>query len=930
MGKIGIMLTEQVFSCGCPRKISQDDIYELDFTCPKIWRLISSGRTTGIFQLESNFGQSWIKKIKAESIEELADVTALLRPGATQSEDSATGKTMTQLYCDRKHGREPCASFHESLDEILLPSQNVLVFQEQAMRIAMKVAGFSETEADDLRKCVTGDTKFLSRQRGWISIDKLLETHYNDEFLIMDELGNQKWKRIDKIWGTGKHDINIVKNSQGMSVKATRYHQFLTDTGWKARSRLSEEDYLLSPSVADFDGEDKISLDMAIVIGGMLTEGYFIKEASTFTNHESDIMKTFASAFYNLYSYKNIYSDNVTFGIRKSERNKINKYLKYGLSKDKEIPDVCLSLTKETMRHMLGFMFACELGVMKDGNIEYTSASPIIIEQLQLILLRYGITSYISTKRNKKYDRDYYYLGICDQEQQQRFLDEFEGYYIQDYKIHKIKKAIRKKKSQYTLDVFPSSITTKMIDQYPYIGKGESGTLYTSPISRKRFSKCAVKTQDSYWIDLSKSNHRYSRIKDMYTKKRQVYTYDFSMSDDSCPYIIANGIVIHNSMGKKDSELMEKVEGQFLKGSKKVGLMSQPEAEEVFNWIKASQRYAFNSSHALLYSIVAYWSAYMKVHYPLHFYHQWLLMAHEKIDKYEEVRNLILDGRSFGINFLPPDITSSKEEFSIEGDSVRVGLSNVKDVGLSQARKLVEMDWSPYYNKWVTLLLEVLVKLNSKVSVALIEVGAFDVLTGMGRQKMLYELKKARDLTSKELEKAIEIQREKQFEKLQDLIMHISRPKKEGGAAHNFRRTEKLESLAQILENPPYNLDDTVEWKVKREENRIGISVSCKITDIYEKHLTDASCSDIINGRSGRVSVLGTILEANKITTKKGSKMAFMRFSDGTAMLSDVIVFSNQFEKYASHIKKNNVVIISGDADDSVLKCQSVLSASKI
>jgi DNA polymerase III subunit alpha len=64
------------------------------------------------------------------------------------------GKSMTQHFVDRKHNREPVSYIHESLKDILKPTYGVLVYQEQAMRIAVKLAGFNEQEADNLRKAI--------------------------------------------------------------------------------------------------------------------------------------------------------------------------------------------------------------------------------------------------------------------------------------------------------------------------------------------------------------------------------------------------------------------------------------------------------------------------------------------------------------------------------------------------------------------------------------------------------------------------------------------------------------------------------------------------------------------------------------------------------------------------------------------------------
>ena len=125
---------------------------KIDLHDRETWALYKNGLTKGIFQLESNLGRSWSKKLAPENIEELAALIALIRPGCLRA--VSDGKNMTQRFVDRKHNREPVTYIHESLEEILKPTYGVLVYQEQAMRIAVTLAGFNEQEADNLRKAI--------------------------------------------------------------------------------------------------------------------------------------------------------------------------------------------------------------------------------------------------------------------------------------------------------------------------------------------------------------------------------------------------------------------------------------------------------------------------------------------------------------------------------------------------------------------------------------------------------------------------------------------------------------------------------------------------------------------------------------------------------------------------------------------------------
>jgi DNA polymerase-3 subunit alpha len=123
-----------------------------DFNDPNAWDLICEGRTKGVFQLESQLGRSWAKRVKPRNIAELAALISLIRPGCLKA--YSDGKSMTQHYVDRKAKKDPVTYPDDSLEEILSETYGVLVYQEQSMRIAQKLAGFDLKDADQLRKAI--------------------------------------------------------------------------------------------------------------------------------------------------------------------------------------------------------------------------------------------------------------------------------------------------------------------------------------------------------------------------------------------------------------------------------------------------------------------------------------------------------------------------------------------------------------------------------------------------------------------------------------------------------------------------------------------------------------------------------------------------------------------------------------------------------
>ena len=124
-----------------------------NFEDEAVWDLICDGQTKGVFQLESSLGKHWAKQVRPRSIKELAALISLIRPGCLKAKD-ANGKSMTQVYVDRKSNKEPVTYPDEALKESLSETYGVLVYQEQSMKIAQRLAGFDLKEADALRKAI--------------------------------------------------------------------------------------------------------------------------------------------------------------------------------------------------------------------------------------------------------------------------------------------------------------------------------------------------------------------------------------------------------------------------------------------------------------------------------------------------------------------------------------------------------------------------------------------------------------------------------------------------------------------------------------------------------------------------------------------------------------------------------------------------------
>jgi DNA polymerase-3 subunit alpha len=133
------------------------DLETLDLEDPAAYALLRSGRTAGVFQFESALANETLRAMKCDRFDDLVAANALLRPGPLDA-------GMHLVFIRRKVGQEPVSYPHPSLREILEPTYGVITYQEQVMRIANVLAGFTLAEADVLRKAVGKKDAELIRQ----------------------------------------------------------------------------------------------------------------------------------------------------------------------------------------------------------------------------------------------------------------------------------------------------------------------------------------------------------------------------------------------------------------------------------------------------------------------------------------------------------------------------------------------------------------------------------------------------------------------------------------------------------------------------------------------------------------------------------------------------------------------------------------------
>lgn len=389
-------------------------------------------------------------------------------------------------------------------------------------------------------------------------------------------------------------------------------------------------------------------------------------------------------------------------------------------------------------------------------------------------------------------------------------------------------------------------------------------------------------------------------------------------------YSLGRADIVRRAMSKKKHSVMEKEKDIFLNGllDKDGNVIvegcirrgiSKEIALDIFSEMESFASYAFNKSHAAAYATVAYQTAYLKCHYRK----EYMASLMSSIVGDENKTALYSSECSrLGIRILPPSVNFSEFKYSIDGNSIRYGLSGIKSLGYNFITSLIEERNSngKYISFYDFSKRNYKNRLNSKTLEVLIKCGALDDL-GPNRREMLS--------VSKTL--------------LEDLEYN------------NRKNSEGQMSLFDVdnnFESDSFNiptLDDfTLEEKLELEKEFLSIYLSGHPLDNYSNILVTnqidrladiINCDDSVTYKDGtNIKLLVIINHVKTQITKSNKMMAFVNVEDKTGS-AEIIVFPNVYDESSKYLYVGSVVVINGklsykeDEDPKVI-VESLVSAN--
>jgi DNA polymerase-3 subunit alpha len=159
------------------------DLDDITLDNEKTYELYQKGNTVGTFQFESDGMRKYLKELKPTSIDDLIAMNALYRPGPMQ---------FIPEYIDIKHGRKDPEFPHESIKDILEPTYGIMIFQEQIMKVAQRMADYSLGEADLLRRAMGKKKKKVMAEQEKIFLERAVSKG------VPEDTAKEVWEKMAK------------------------------------------------------------------------------------------------------------------------------------------------------------------------------------------------------------------------------------------------------------------------------------------------------------------------------------------------------------------------------------------------------------------------------------------------------------------------------------------------------------------------------------------------------------------------------------------------------------------------------------------------------------------------------------------------------------------------------------------------------------
>lgn len=367
-----------------------------------------------------------------------------------------------------------------------------------------------------------------------------------------------------------------------------------------------------------------------------------------------------------------------------------------------------------------------------------------------------------------------------------------------------------------------------------------------------------------------------------------VYQEQFmQISKEWCGFTGGQADTLRKAVGKKKIDLMRKVKVDFVEGAVKTSGAKKETAEKFWDQLEEFANYCFNKSHAACYGLIAYWTAYLKAHYPDAFMAALMTSDQDNIDR---LAIEITECKHMGIKVLSPDVNESFVEFAVvpSKSEIRFGMAAIKGVGVGAVEEILRAREDGKFLSVEDFAKRVSTqKVNRKAWESLAKAGGFDAM--IDRSDLLFNLDTILAFGSKVQKEALSGQT--------DLFGDMA--------------IASLQPTINIQTAPVKHTDkERLTW----ERELLGLYISAHPLDNYDSYFEEqtmplSEMTPSIDGK--KVTIGGLIASSRSIVTKSGSKMAFVGIEDKFGE-GEIIVFPNLFEQIGAKLAQDTVIRATG------------------
>jgi DNA polymerase-3 subunit alpha len=348
-------------------------------------------------------------------------------------------------------------------------------------------------------------------------------------------------------------------------------------------------------------------------------------------------------------------------------------------------------------------------------------------------------------------------------------------------------------------------------------------------------------------------------------------------------YSLGEADMLRRAMGKKNADEMARQRAHFIQGATGRGF-PQKKVEKIFDLMEQFAGYGFNKSHATAYAYLAFVTAYLKAHYPIHFM---AALLTSETGNTAKVVKYINECRDMGITILPPDVDHSDWSFTPDGQAIRFGLGAVKNLGqaaveaIARAREEVKSFGSlDQFCEKVDMG-----AVNRRMIESLIRSGAMDSLAGTRSQKIAA------------LDSAME----------------------SGQRAWRDRESGQGGLFGEVMEDHPDaplpNVPDfTDKEKLGGEKEMLGFWVTGHPLDRYEDKISELSTHDTSTleglNKGAEVKLCGVLTGITRKRNREGKPWATMMLEDRSGSV-EALVFAASYERLAPEVMEDQAVLVT-------------------